>query len=93
MSDQITIEHNPSPMKLEVMHVDSWAIWSKEVSSFPWQYEQTETCYILEGEVIVTPNGSEPVTLKAKDLVTFPKGMSCHWQVIKPIKKHYQFSH
>ncbi len=90
MSD-ILVEHHPSPAKLEVMGVESWPTWSKEVSEFPWHYDQTETCYILEGEVIVTPEGGEPVRIAAGDLVTFPKGLTCTWKVLSPVRKHYTF--
>jgi len=88
---EITVEHNPSPAKLEVMGVDAWPLWTKEVSEFPWTYDKNETCYILEGEVVVTPDGSQPVTMGEGDLVTFAAGMSCTWNVCKPIKKHYKF--
>ena len=90
MSD-ITVEHNVTPVKLDAMDVDSWPIWSKEVSTFPWTYDQTEVCYILEGEVIVTPDGGEAVTICEGDLVTFPKGMSCTWDIRQAIRKHYLF--
>jgi uncharacterized cupin superfamily protein len=50
-----------------------------------------ETCYFLEGKVVVTPNGGEPLELAAGDLVTFPAGLSCTWSVSKPVKKHYNF--
>ncbi len=89
--DSILHEHNPSPMKLDVMGVDVWPIWKKEVSTFPWTYDQSETCYILEGRVIVTPDGGKPVELGRGDLVTFPAGMSCTWEILEPIKKHYSF--
>lgn len=87
--DVITVEHNPSPMKLEAMYVDSWPVWSKEVSTFEWTYDTKEMAYILEGEAVVTPVDGEPVTIKARDLVNFPKGMSCTWEITKPIRKHY----
>ena len=74
---QITIEHNPAPAKLEVMGVFDWPIWTKEVSTFPWTYDSAETCYFLEGNVIVTPEGSDPVQMGEGDLVTFPAGLSC----------------
>lgn len=89
---EITVEHNPSPAKLEVMGVYDWPIWAKEVSQFPWTYDSSETCYILEGEVIVIPEGGQPVQLGEGDLVTFSAGMSCTWQIRRDIKKHYKFS-
>ena len=89
--DSITIEHNPSPAKLDVMAIESWPIWSKEASVFDWSYDQTEVCYVLEGEVVVTPKGGEPVAIQAGDLVTFPKGMDCTWEIKQDIRKHYMF--
>ena len=85
----IWIEHNPSPAKLEVMGVYDWPVWEEEESSFPWTYDKRETCYILEGEVLVTPAGGSPVTLREGDLVTFPAGMSCTWEIRSPVRKHY----
>ena len=54
---EIQVERNPSPMKLEVLGVENWGIWRKEKSTFPWHYNQQETCYILRGRFIVTPEG------------------------------------
>lgn len=88
---EIWIEHNPSPAKLEVIGVYDWPVWEKEESTFPWTYDQRETCYLLEGEVVVTPVGGEPVTLREGDFVTFPAGMSCTWEIRVPVRKHYRF--
>ncbi|MFO8024724.1 cupin domain-containing protein [Thiohalophilus sp.] len=88
---QILVERNPSPAKLDVIGVYDWPIWEKEVSTFPWQYDRQETCYLLEGDVIVTPDDGEPVQIQRGDLVTFPAGMSCTWEIRKPVTKHYDF--
>ena len=90
--DSITIEHKVTPAKLDVLYVDDWPIWTKEISEFDWEYDKTETCYIVEGEEIVTPLGEEPVTISEGDMVTFPKGMKCRWKIIEAIEKHYSFS-
>ena len=87
----ITIEHQPSEDKLNELGVFQWSIWTKEVSEFPWTYDMTETCYFLEGEVTVIPDGGEAVTMGKGDLVTFTNGMSCVWKVTKDVKKHYSF--
>jgi hypothetical protein len=91
MSSKIEIDHNPSDEKLKELGVLGWPIWEKEASTFPWTYDCDEICYILEGEVVVTPDGGEPVTIRAGDLVRFPAGMSCTWEIRKPIRKHYNF--
>jgi uncharacterized cupin superfamily protein len=90
--NSIEIERNPSEEKLTELGVRNWPIWSADVSEFPWSYDATETCYVLEGRVTVTPDGGEPVEIEAGDLVTFPKGMSCTWKIIAGIRKHYDFS-
>jgi len=89
--NQITIKHNPTSAELDNLGVYNWPTWEKETSKFAWNYDSTETCYVLEGEFIVTPDGGEPVHVKAGDLVQFPAGMSCTWEVRKPVRKHYSF--
>ncbi len=87
----IRIVRMPDEALLDGHDVRSWPIWTCEASEFPWTYDARETCYILEGEVTVTPDGGEPVTVGQGDLVTFPEGMSCTWKVTRPIRKHYRF--
>ncbi len=87
----IKVEHNPEPARLDDLGVASWPIWEKEASSFPWHYDSTEHCYLLEGDVVVTPDGGEPVHIQAGDFVSFPAGMSCHWEIRQAVRKHYRF--
>ncbi len=88
---EIRIEHNPSEERTGSMDLFNWPIWTKEVSEFPWVYDEQETCYFIEGEVVVTPSDGEPVLIGKGDLVTFPKGMSCTWKIIKSVRKYYKF--
>ena len=88
---EITVEHNVSPAKLDVIGVYDWPIWTKEISTFDWTYDQKETCYFLEGDVIVTPEDGGPVQMGVGDLVTFPQGMKCVWGIKSPVEKHYEF--
>lgn len=89
MTDQILLERKPSPMKLEVIGVYDWPIWRKEVSTFPWTYDKQETCYILRGQFRVTPDGGEAQEFSRGDLITFPAGLSCTWEILKDVEKHY----
>jgi len=48
--------------------------------------------YILEGEIEVTDNATgEKLEFKKGDLVQFPKGLECVWNVKKPVRKYYNF--
>ncbi len=88
---QIKVERTPNEEKLKEMGVFEWPIWTKEASKFPWSYDESETCYFLEGDVIVTPQCGEQVVMGKGDLVTFPEGMSCTWEIRKDVVKHYVF--
>ena len=90
MSD-IKIVKDADMKQLDEIGVTDWPIWTKEASEFPWTYDSSETCYFLEGEVEVTPDGGEKVKVGKGDLVTFPAGMSCTWKIIRDVKKHYRF--
>ena len=80
----------PTSEKLNTLKVFSWPIWSKEVSSFDWYYDEQEICYFLEGEVTVRiPDGE--VSFGKGDLVTFPQGLKCVWNIKRAVKKHYKF--
>ena len=71
--------------------VMSWPIWEKEISRFDWHYDETEECYLLEGKAVVETDNGENVQFSKGDFVTFPKGLSCVWEIKEPIKKHYNF--
>ncbi|WP_410497618.1 cupin domain-containing protein [Chitinibacter sp. S2-10] len=87
----IQIERTISAERQLELGIHNWPFWEKNISSFPWTYDCLETCYLIEGEVIVTPKGGESVTIHAGDLATFPAGMSCTWQVTKNLRKYYCF--
>lgn len=70
--------------------IDSWPIWTKEVSRFDWTYSGDEECYILEGEFSVETNEGT-VNIKPGDFVTFRDGLNCVWDIKIPVKKHYNF--
>ena len=87
-------------MNIEIYNLDnkiiakrgilSWPIWSCDISEFDWEYENKESCYILEGKVEVFST-SENVSFGVGDFVIFPMGLKCRWRVLEPVKKHYKF--
>ena len=79
----------PVKEELQDQGVFEWPIWEKEVSRFDWHYDSEETCYLLEGQVEVTSPGGQAVTFGAGDMVRFPAGLSCTWDISVPVKKHF----
>jgi hypothetical protein len=71
--------------------IQTWPIWTKEISTFEWFYDSVEECYILEGEVEVLYGNGEKANFGAGDFVTFAKGLACTWIIKKPVRKHYRF--
>ena len=70
--------------------VFSWPIWSCEISEFDWEYGDSESCYLVDGEVEVQSE-FETVEFSVGDFVIFPKGLKCRWKVIRSVQKHYSF--
>ena len=81
----------PDDSKLKQMGVFSWPIWEKEASRFDWHYSDQETCFFLEGQVTVETKDGKKVSFGKGNLVTFPKGLGCVWDIKEPVKKHYKF--
>ena len=87
-------------MKIEVVRltnkdvsekgVFSWPIWTCGISEFDWEYDQQESCLLLEGNVEVSSD-IETVKFGSGDFVIFPKGLKCRWKVTSPVRKHYSF--
>ena len=88
---QIEVTSSCPEERIAAEGIRDWPVWSCEVSSFPWSYSERETCLLLEGEVMVTPDGGEPVCFGAGDRVVFPAGLRCVWDVRQSVRKHYRF--
>ena len=82
------------PSEPETAQCKNWPIWTCQQSTFDWDYTQTETCLLLEGSVTVAdrPDSGESVSFESGDLVVFPTGLKCVWQITEAVKKHYSFS-
>lgn len=80
-----------SKEQIEELKIGDWPIWTKEISEFGWEYDDsTEECFIIEGELIITIKNNI-YTIKVGDFVQFSPRLKCRWKIIQPIKKHYNF--
>ncbi|KAA8538958.1 hypothetical protein F0562_025650 [Nyssa sinensis] len=91
-STTIIVERNPSETRLSELGVWSWPKWACPPGKFIYKYAAEETCYFLKGRVKAYPKGSsECLEFGAKDLVIFPKGLTCTWDVSVGVDKYYKF--
>jgi len=81
----------PTEEELENYDFDSWTIWEKEISEFPWEYHDKETFYVFEGRATVVLDSGEKFEFGKGNLVIFAKGVKCTWIVHEPIRKAYKF--
>lgn len=92
---KIIIEKISSEKKKALMIPDTcsetqdWSVWECAASTFDWSYPSQEVAYVFEGKVNVKTHDGE-VEINKGDLVTFPKGLSCTWHIIEPIRKVYK---
>ena len=88
--NKITVE-KATPERLEELGVDSWSSWECGVETFEWEYASDETAHVQAGRVkVITEHGQE-VEFGAGEIVFFPRGLRCTWQVLEPIRKVYTF--
>lgn len=45
--------------------------------------------HLIEGEIIITPDGGEPVTLRPGDAFVIEADFKGVWEITKPVLKHF----
>ncbi|KAL0459340.1 UNVERIFIED_CONTAM: hypothetical protein Slati_0561200 [Sesamum latifolium] len=91
---KITVQSNPSDSQLSQLGIKSWPKWGCSPGKYELKFDAQETCYLVRGKVKVYPKKpaeGEVVEFGAGDLVVFPKGLSCTWDVSVAVDKHYKF--
>ena len=65
-------------------------IWECDAGTFRSRFDDYgEMIYILQGEMVCTPDDGDAFTLSEGDSCTFPRGWSGTWEVKRPIRKLY----
>jgi uncharacterized cupin superfamily protein len=64
-------------------------LWTCEPGEFDFQFAWDEFVHILEGEVTLTEEGGDIITLRPGDAAHFPFGVKCHWKVTKAVRKFF----
>lgn len=87
----ILVERGVSPMKLEVLGVEDWAVVceeaGEEAGERPRHFAQTESTYILEGSAELTDSAGQTTVIGGGDLVTFLPDTRCTWRTLEPMQR------
>ena len=58
---------------------------TKEVGITEWFYDEKTVCLFTEGKAVVEHHGIR-TSIDAGDLVVFPEGLNCRWEVLEPVR-------
>ncbi len=78
------------PTEDEKNRCSQWPTWSHEPEIFDWVYTEKEICLLIKGKVTVSDKTSK-VSFAAGDLVIFPEGLECTWDIQESVEKYYNF--
>lgn len=67
----------------------SSGLWESTKGAFSFRLEHWEFFHVIAGMVIVTPEGGEPITLRAGDALLMEPGFTGRWEVVETMLKHY----
>ena len=56
------------------------------------EYVKWEYCHFQEGYCVITPEGMEPIHLRAGDIFVVEPGMKGTWEVVETVRKYFVFA-
>lgn len=65
----------------------STILWECTAGKFTWRYNIDETIYFLEGEVLISVEGSAPKLYSGGDSIHFSRGAVATWEIKNRIRK------
>jgi len=89
MNSAIIVERGIAPARRAELGVDGWPLWKDGAGSRSLTLDAPEKNYLLAGEVVLTLEGGESVTVGKGDLVIIPAG-TCRWEVKADVRRHYR---
>lgn len=91
----VVTEGNPQ-MKTWGLHTSAagdmvCGIWECTEGSFHATYSAYEYVVLIEGRIVITPDGGTPVTVEAPDAFVVEPTFKGTWKIEKPVRKHFDF--
>ena len=63
--------------------------WEATVGTYHATYTSFEFVHLIEGKIIITPDGGEAYTVKAGDAFVIEKDFAGTWKIEEAVKKHF----
>ncbi len=66
--------------------------WISTVGTYHAVYEHAtmhEFVHVIEGKLVITPEGGKSVTLLPGDAFVIEPGFAGTWEVLEPVRKHF----
>ena len=63
--------------------------WEATPGSYHATYAAYEFVHLVQGQITITPDGGQPVTVGPGDAFTVEPGFAGVWKIEKPVKKHF----
>ncbi len=89
----VKVDGNPT-MKTWVQHttIDGSVIsgtWEATPGTWHTTYKFYEFVHLIEGQITITPDGGEPVTMRPGDSFAVEAGFKGTWRIDQPVRKHF----
>jgi uncharacterized cupin superfamily protein len=66
-------------------------IWEATPGTYHATYSAYEFVHMIVGKIIITPDGGTPVTVKSGDAFVVESAFKGTWEIIEPVRKHFDF--
>jgi hypothetical protein len=91
----VVTEGNPQ-MRTWALHTSAAGdmmsgIWECSPGSFHATYTAYEYVVLIEGRIVITPDGGTPVTVEAPDAFVVEPTFKGTWKIEKAVRKHFDF--
>lgn len=63
--------------------------WEATPGTYHATYTEYEFVHMIEGRIVITPDGGEPVTLTPGDAFVVEAGFKGTWKIEEPVRKHF----
>ena len=65
--------------------------WEATPGTYHATYSAYEFVHMIEGKIIITPDGGTPVTVQAGDAFVVEADFKGTWEILETVRKHFDF--